>query len=303
MDSPKNDSPLAALAVLAFGALCISFAAIFVKMLGQDVLGPTAIGFWRAIFGAAILFGWVILRRERLAMSLAIFGFALVAGFVFYLDLFFWHRSIIFAGAGMATILANTQIFFVAVLGLFLFKEKLSIQFIAAAVTAFAGVVLLIGIGSDIKFSSIYLQGILFGLLTGVVYGSYLVTLKKAGHRKDCPSMLVVMAWTSLFTSVFCGISMLVESDPYLPPDLFSVVILVSLALVAQAAGWYIISTTLPKLRAAQSGLILLLQPVLATVWGVLFFAEHLTLLQIAGAAITLVAIYVGSVRKKHVGY
>jgi drug/metabolite transporter (DMT)-like permease len=111
------------------------------------------------------------------------------------------------------------------------------------------------------------------------------------------------MAWTSLFTAFFCGVSMLLESDPYLPPDCFSVFILVSLALVAQAMGWYVISTTLPKLRAAQSALILLLQPVLATVWGVLFFREHLEPLQIAGAAITLVAIYVGSVRKKRVAY
>lgn len=111
--------------------------------------------------------------------------------------------------------------------------------------------------------------------------------------------MLTVMAWTSLFTAFFCGVSMLIESDPYIPPDLFSVFILFSLALVAQAVGWYVISRTLPRLRASQSALILLLQPVLATVWGVLFFAEHLTELQIIGAVITLVAIYMGSVPKR----
>jgi drug/metabolite transporter (DMT)-like permease len=111
------------------------------------------------------------------------------------------------------------------------------------------------------------------------------------------------MAWASMFTAFFCGISMLVESDPWLPPDLFSVFVLFALALVAQAVGWYVISTTLPKLRAAQSALILLLQPVLATVWGVLFFAEHLTHLQIVGAIIALASIYVGSVRKKPVAY
>jgi len=294
-----ENSSFKALLVLAFGAFCISFAAIFVKLLGRDILGPTAIGFWRAIFGAAILFVWVIAKRGTAKMPPSIFGFSLVAGFVFFLDLFFWHRSIVFAGAGMATILANTQVFFVSVVGYLLFKERLSLLFVVAAVAAFGGVVLLVGVGSDVEFSTVYINGVIFGLLTGIVYGTYLLTLKKTGHRPECPDMLTVMAWISLFTAIFCGASMLIESDPYIPPDWFSVFILFSLALVAQAVGWYVISRTLPKLRASQSALVLLLQPVLATVWGVLFFAEHLTMLQVLGAVITLAAIYVGSARKK----
>ena len=35
----------------------------------------------------------------------------------------------------------------------------------------------------------------------------------------------------------------------------------------------------------------------LATIWGILFFAEYLTLVQTAGAVITIAAIYFGSVR------
>jgi drug/metabolite transporter (DMT)-like permease len=42
----------------------------------------------------------------------------------------------------------------------------------------------------------------------------------------------------------------------------------------------------------------LLLQPSLATIWGVLFFAENLGLIQYIGASIILIAIYLGSVKK-----
>ncbi len=303
MSSTENSSTLKALSVLAFGALCVSFAAIFVKLLGRDVLGPTAIGFWRTFFGAGILFVWVLLKGDSLRLPRSLVLFSVLASFLFYLDLFFWHRSIIYSGAGMATILANTQVFGVSVMGFLLFKERLSTMFVIAAVAAFGGVVLLIGIGSDVEFTTMYINGVIFGLLTGIVYGMYIITLKKAGHRAESFSFLTLMAWISLFISVFCGISMLIESDPYIPPDLFSWSILFSLALVAQAVGWYVISRTLPKLRAAQSSLILLLQPVFATIWGVLFFAEHLTWLQIVGAAITLMAIYVGSVRRKGASY
>jgi drug/metabolite transporter (DMT)-like permease len=84
-----------------------------------------------------------------------------------------------------------------------------------------------------------------------------------------------------------------------LPPGLAALGILFSLALVAQALGWWAIVSALPKLKAARGGLVILLQPVLATVWGVIFFAEHLTVLQVFGAALTLGAVYFGSMRQR----
>jgi drug/metabolite transporter (DMT)-like permease len=44
--------------------------------------------------------------------------------------------------------------------------------------------------------------------------------------------------------------------------------------------------------------LALLLQPTMATVWGFMFFSEILGPLQLLGAAVTLTAIYFGSIRK-----
>jgi drug/metabolite transporter (DMT)-like permease len=285
------------LLLIAFGALCISFAAIFVKLLGREILGPTTIGFWRTLLGAGILFGLVAVKGDSLKLSGPVFRFLLLAGLAFFLDLFFWHRSILDSGAGMATILANTQVFWMALIGTALFRERLSLVFFGAVVAAFIGVVLLIGFGSDMSFSTLYIRGIVFGLLTGVVYSVYMTSLKKAGHRDVRPSSLALMAWASLFTSVFLGVAMMFEHGPHLPPSLFAWFILFALALIAQAIGWWVISTSLPKLRASQSGLVLLLQPTLATVWGWLFFNEELGLLQVVGAALTLLAIYVGAVR------
>ena len=36
----------------------------------------------------------------------------IVAGFVFFLDLYCWHKSILYSGVGISTILANTQVFY-----------------------------------------------------------------------------------------------------------------------------------------------------------------------------------------------
>ncbi|HWR82866.1 MAG TPA: DMT family transporter, partial [Candidatus Deferrimicrobium sp.] len=283
------------LLTLAAGAICISFAPVFVKMLAAGNMGPTAIAFWRTFIGAVILFAWSVARNETLSLQAPVMRWSGLAGFVFFLDLFFWHRSILYAGAGIATILANTQVFGTAVLSFLIFKERLSLKFFAAALGAVVGVALLIGLGSHVALASNYIRGVVFGLLTGLAYANYIVTLKLAGH-KHRTSFVTLMAWTSLYSALFLGVATLIEHDRMAPPDLTALALLAALALVAQVLGWWAISSSLPKIAASRSGLTLLLQPVLATVWGVLFFNELLAPMQIVGALFTLAAIYVGSV-------
>jgi drug/metabolite transporter (DMT)-like permease len=294
----RSRESLRPLLVLTAGAVCISFAAVFVKWLGADRLGPTAIGFWRAFFGAIILFVIALLRGQKLPLVASIQGFALLAGFIFCLDLFFWHRSIIYSGAGMATILANTQVFATALLGFIVFRERITLRFVVAALSAMIGVILLVGLVTEsVSFSGSYARGVVFGLLTGIVYANYIITVKRAGQRPEFPDFVTFMAWTSLYTALFLGIIVSIEGNSILPPDLETVVILALLALVAQALGWWAISSSLKKIEASRAGLILLLQPTLAMIWGALFFSEQLAVMQIVGAAITLAAIYLGSLQ------
>jgi len=299
MSHTRSLSRIHPLVILSVGAICISFAAVFVKLLGMEKMGPTAIAFWRTLFGAAILFTWSALRNDRLILTISVTRWSALAGFIFFLDLFFWHRSILYAGAGMATILANTQVFGTAVLSFLIFKEKLTVKFFVSAICAIVGVALLIGLGSTVELSIVYLKGVIYGLLTGIVYANYIIVVKIAGHSESRLSFLTFMAWTSLFSALFLGAVGVFEDDVFVPPDLISVILLFGLALVAQALGWWAIASSLPKIDASRSGLALLLQPVLATCWGVLFFHEYLTPVQIVGAVITFVAIYVGSVRNR----
>ncbi len=295
MDS--NHTPIKYLFALAFGALCISFAPIFVKMIDSSTLGPTAIAFWRTLFGAIILFTWALVSKKQIRLPKQVMLFSILAGLIFCGDLFVWHRSIIFSGAGIATILGNTQVFWMALIGVVLFSEKLSPIYLFSVVMAFIGVILLVGVGSVQEFSADYIQGIVFGLMTGVFYSGYITSIKKAGHLGFNISFISLMAWTSLFSALFLGAAMMIESDPYLPVDMYTWGVLFALAFVAQSLGWFVISKSLPKIKASQSGIVLLLQPTLATVWGALFFAESLKTLQIVGAGLTIIAIYFGSIR------
>ena len=286
-------------AILVLGASFLSLAPVFVKMLQNQVIGLTAIAFWRMFLGGLILFGLSALRGRNLKLPRTAYPWAALAGLLFCLDLTFWHRSIVYAGAGLSTILANTQVFNTAVLSYLFLKEKLSYKFFIAAFSALFGVALLVGVTSDVEFTETYMLGVFLGLLTGVVYAGYLVTLKRAGQDEIKPDFMTFMAWVSIFSAIFLAVAASFETGALLPSGLYTWSVLLLLAMIVQTLGWWAVFSSLQKVEVSRAGLVLLMQPLLATVWGAWFFAEHLATGQIAGAAITLAAIYYGSIYRR----
>ena len=125
--------------------------------------------------------------------------------------------------------------------------------------------------------------------------------VKAAGRREVKPDILPFMAWTSLFSAFFLLIGSAFEEGAFWPPTLYAVVVLFLLGLVVHALGWWAIFSSLSVIPASRAGLILLLQPTLATIWGWMIFSEELTALQLLGAGITIAAIYFGSAMRKAV--
>jgi drug/metabolite transporter (DMT)-like permease len=66
---------------------------------------------------------------------------------------------------------------------------------------------------------------------------------------------------------------------------------LLALALSSQVAGWLLISYALPRLPAAETATIILLQPVLTMIWGVLIFGEQPSAIQLVGAGLVLAGV------------
>ena len=148
------------------GAFLISFSGIFVKL--ADV-SPTASGFYRVFFGAVFLLCatlWFESFKKRTVAELLLIIFC---GFVFALDLFFWHESIMYIGPGLATLLGNFQVFLLAATGILFFKEKSRPRFFAALPLAFLGLFLIVGMSWN-DLDSGYKTGIYLGLLTAVCY-------------------------------------------------------------------------------------------------------------------------------------
>ncbi len=276
---------------LLIGAVMISFSAVFVKLV---MVPPTTAAFYRMLFGGAILLVAALIRRERLWSGWRSLSVVAVAAFLFALDLAFWHRSILFVGPGIATLLANFQVFLLAAAGVLLFGEALRWQLSVGVVLAMAGLVMLVGAGWG-HLSAGYHLGVGFGLLTAVCYAGYILTLRHSRVAPAGSGHLSNMAQLSLICAAFLAAFVLMEGESFAITRAMDGVWLLAYGVFGQVLGWLLISQSLARVRASQVGLVLLLQPTLAFVWDAVFFGHRFSAVQIAGAMLALVAIYLGS--------
>ncbi|MCB0417271.1 MAG: DMT family transporter [Bdellovibrionales bacterium] len=270
---------------LFLGALCIGFAPVFVKLLEMP---PTVIGFYRCLFAAAGLF---FLSAKQPNKHSPKRRWILAAGAAFAIDLYVWHRSVVYAGAGLGTILGNTQVFYTSLFGLLFLGEKLKLRFWFAVILAFAGIYLLVGFHRTP--SEHYWAGVGFGVSTGIVYALYILCMRQAEGESGLPSGRL-LAEVSLVCALVLLPVCLAEHSLRLPTGNEWIWIL-ALAGVAQITGWWLISGSLRAVPVSQAGLILLTQPAVATLMGALLFGEALGLAQASGAVLTFGAIYLGA--------
>lgn len=279
---------------LIVGAVLISFSAVFVKLVHVP---PTVSGFYRVFIGGLILLGVVLWRREHPRLDTSSWIKLLLAGLFFALDLFFWHRSILYVGPGVATLLANFQVFVMAAVGVLFLKERLSLfQWLAIGMAMF-GLVLLVGADWS-HLSPLYHWGIVLALISAVAYAGYLLALRSTRGATGGSSYSAI-AITSFASAVLLAISLMVEGESFAIPSWADGGWLFLYGLVPQVLGWVLISHSMHKVDASQVGLVLLLQPACAFIWDSLFFGRHFSAPELAGAAITLVAIYLGSLRRR----
>ncbi|ACY16581.1 DMT family transporter [Haliangium ochraceum] len=279
---------------LLAGAVLISFAPVFVRLV--DV-APTASAFYRTGIGGVVLLLWTLARGRSLRIgaraALAVAG----AGLAFAADLALWHRSILYVGPGLATLLANFQVFGLAIVGVFWFGEKLRARLLLSIVLAVVGLGLIVGtdwaeLGAEARL------GLLFGLGTAVAYVAYILCLRRAGNvgRDRMPGRDLALA--SLVSALCLLLGSGLDGAALAIPSAGDGALLVAYALTAQVLGWILISSALEHVPASRVGLILLLQPSLAFVWDVLFFARPFGPREALGAALAIAAIYLGNSKR-----
>jgi drug/metabolite transporter (DMT)-like permease len=278
------------------GIIGISFSAVFVRMAS---VSPVTAAFYRAAYAVPVL-ALVSARtgagEPRSARARAL---AAASGLLLALDLALWHQAIALIGVGLATVVANVQVVFVAVLAWALYGDRPSARMVAIVIAVLAGLALTSGLNRPDAYGASPALGTLLGAGAGACYAGFLLTFR-AANRRLAPTAGPLLDST---IGTAAGALLLSPVDPgfaftiHLPAHAW----LLALALVSQAFGWFLIATALPRLPALETSILLLVQPVFSLLWGVVFFAEYLSAVQWTGAAIVLagVAVLTGERRQE----
>ena len=275
------------------GAFMISFSPVFVSLVN---VSPTTSGFYRVFFGGVALTTFIFLSGRRLSFNKSIW-IALVFSAVFFTaDLWFWHRSILYVGPGLSTLLANFQVFFMLLASIMLFKQQPTKMQIIAIPVALLGLLAIVGIDCN-QLHSDYRLGVIFGLLTAVSYTGYMLFMRQA--QIDSKHVLPVreIAIMSLLVALSLGVIAQMEGESLAINSLQDLSLLLAYGLFSHATGLILIASALAKVTTAEVGIVLLLQPSLSFIWDVLLFNRSFTLVEFIGVSMVLVAIYMSSKR------
>lgn len=279
---------------VAIGAVMVSFSAVFVKLSSVQ---PTMDAFYRMLFGGMILLIIALLRKEAFWIDKKAFFIAILAGILFAFDLSLWHRSILFIGPGLATIIINLQVFVLTFIGYLIYKEKLSLKFLFALPLALLGMYLLVGYNWT-SYGKEFHLGVTLALIATCFYTSYIFAIRRSQTLEYKYKPVMNLAISSLAAAATAAIIALFQGEHFSISVPLDWIWLIMYGIFGQVLGWLLISMGLPKIKLSLAGFLLLLQPALAFIWGITIFREVPALVEIIGAIVTLVAIYLSSTAK-----
>lgn len=279
-----TDRPVLAAAA---GAACIASSATLVRL--ADVEPATAATF-RCLYALPFL-GLLMLREDRR------FGrrparqrlVAAAAGVFFAVDLVLWHHAIAAVGAGIATVLGNLQVVIVGFVAWWLLGERPSARLVAAVPVVLVGVVLISGVVGADAYGENPGLGVLFGVGTSIAYAGFLLVLRHGARdlRRVAGPLFDATAVSALVCALLGPISGGLDLVPSWPAHGW----LVLLALTSQVLGWLLISVSLPRVPAALTSVILLLQPVASVLLAAAVLDERPSPAQLLGCVIVLAGV------------
>jgi drug/metabolite transporter (DMT)-like permease len=294
--APEATPDLGRAPVIALlGALTIAFSAILVHEAGVH---PATAAVYRCLYAVPLLgaLAWRERRRygERAPGQQRL---ALVAGLFFAADLVFWHQAIDDVGAGLATVLGNLQVVVVPFVAWAVLAEAPGRRILAALPLTLIGVVLISGALEDGAYGDHPVRGVVFGALTGLAYAGFILILRHGNEDLRRPAgPLFDATWVAAIASLVAALALGVDD---LVPAWPSAGWLITLALSSQVLGWLLISSSLPRLPAALTSMILTIQPVGSVVLGIVLLGEDPSVLQLLGAACILAGLVSIATRRR----
>jgi len=286
LERPGNAQGLALIALI-IGALTLGMSPILVRL---SELGPTASAFHRVFLALPALWLWSTFEKRRQdpvskprPATPKDYAVMALAGFFFAGDLAFWHWSLQFTTVANATLLATMAPIWVTLGAFVLFKERFSKLFLFGVAVAIVGAAVLMG--DSLQLSKDRLFGDLLGLVTGMFFGAYMLTV---GRLRAHFSTAAIMLLSTVVTAMILLPATLFSGETLIAVTLSGWLVLLALALLTHVGGQGAIAYALAHLPSSFTSVAMLLEGVAAVFLAWIILAETPGSWQIVGACIVI---------------
>ena len=277
--------------------LMVIVAAVLWGIIGIFLNTLTGMGFTRPdiILSRTLmttLFGFIyLLIKNKKAIRIAVkdlwifFGVGVVSFICMNLC---YLNCITEAGLSVAAILLYTAPIWVMLFSILLFKERFTKAKGIALVLAFAGCVLVTGIFSG-GSGRVTPLGLLLGLGSGLSYALYTV-FSSLGLRKY--DAITVTAWGFLFGTI--GILPMLNLKQLMATSVANpkgALLLIACGICTSVIPYVLYTKALTKMDGSRAAIIACVEPAVATVSGVIFYDERLTLWSVMGIGCVIAAV------------
>ena len=277
------------MAIAMFGGVVVSFAPILYAISNAN---PLTGAFFRMLYALPFLLIIILFRRAEDSRSRNTRLIALIAGFAFALDFLGYHSTVDWIGAGIGTLIGNSQVIIVTLVSWWLFGERPNLSILISLPIVMIGLFLISGILDDDPYGEYPIRGVIAGIFTAIFYSAFLIIYRFA-NRELAPAVNL-----QFDSTVGCAIGLLILSflplqSIYIEPIDFQPSLpthgwLLALAILSQVMGWLAIAYSLPRLPAAHTSFAILLQPTFTIIWGIIFLSEAPSIQQSIGMFLIL---------------
>lgn len=265
---------------------------IFVRKLEAYGFNPIQIVSIRVTL-AALIFSLILFIKDRSGFKISLRDIPLFLGLGVGSILFFtvcYFTAITMMSLSTAAILLYTSPVWIMLMSVMFFHEKLDKKKLTALALAFAGCVLVSGIsGERMTFA-----GLLVGLGSGIGYGLYSI-LGTIALRKY--SSYTVTTFTFIFAAagswIICQPADMFNKISGSADLGFLIIFCCLTALITAVVPFLAYTLGLENVEASKAGIIATIEPMVATLIGIVVFSEALTIMSGLGILMILTAVIV----------
>lgn len=274
--------------VIALGA--VSHGAIFVRAADAH---PFVIAAFRVGTASLVVVPLALFLRwsELASLSRRALGLSLGAGLFLALHFATWIASLDYTSIANSTVLVTLNPVWIAIVMAVATRRRPSQTVVISVGLAISGSAI-IGWGSS-GGNANSLLGDGLAILGGMCTAGYLMLGRLA--RQDGVSLLCYMAICYGFSAALLWMLVLVLALPVAGLSLATYQVMIAMGLISQVIGHGGYNWSLKLFNPGFIALCLLGEPILASIFGLIYFGEAIPLATIAGAPFILAGIYLGA--------